>query len=99
MKEKGKLMGHANRIFSVKFAKHDENILASGGWDHNIFLYDVRKQGPTHAMYGPLVCGETLQFHSNGQELVAGSYRNDDCLEVYDLRMIGKDRSISFDTP
>jgi COMPASS component SWD3 len=75
MKEKGKVCGHANRIFAVKFAKHDQNMMASGGWDHNLFLYDIRRQGPTHALYGPLVCGDALQFHSDGHSLVAGSYR------------------------
>lgn len=43
MKEKGHLYGHANRIFSVKFGKADQNMIATGGWDNNIFIYDVRK--------------------------------------------------------
>lgn len=75
MKEKGKLSGHANRIFALKFNKTDQNMLASGGWDNNIFIYDVRKKGPTHAIHGPMVCGEALEFHSDGVSLVAGSYR------------------------
>lgn len=49
-------------------------------------------------MHGPLVCGETLAFHSDGVSLVAGSYRNDDCLEVYDLRKMDRGSVISFDT-
>ena len=97
MKERGKLFGHANRIFCVKFNKTDQNMLASGGWDNNIFLYDVRKKGPTHAMYGPMVCGETIEFHSDGYSLVAGSYRNDNCLEVYDLRKMERYLNIDFD--
>ena len=48
-------------------------------------------------MYGPLVCGDALDFHKDGVSLVAGSYRNDDCLEVYDVRMFKRSRVINFD--
>lgn len=28
--------GHNNRIFSVKYNKGEPDLLASGGWDHNV---------------------------------------------------------------
>jgi WD40 repeat protein len=60
MKERGELPGHSNRIFCVKFSKADQNVLASGGWDKNVYLYDVREQGPVSAILGPMICGETI---------------------------------------
>jgi WD40 repeat protein len=76
------LCGHGSRIFCVKFNKTDENIIASGGWDNNIFLYDIRVKGPITAIYGPLVYGEAIEFHSDGVFMVTGSYRNDEYTEV-----------------
>ena len=32
-------VGHNNRIFCVKFSKHDPNMIFSGGWDQNVFFY------------------------------------------------------------
>ena len=91
------MSGHANRIFCVKFSKADQNILATGGWDNNIFLYDLRKKGPITAMYGPLVCGEAIQFHSDGVTLVTASYRNDECIEIWDLRKFKRSGLIDFE--
>jgi len=97
MKERQKVCGHANRIFCVKFNKADQNMLASGGWDNNVFIYDVRKRGPVLGMYGPLICGEALEFHSDGNTIITGSYRNDNCIEVYDIRMMKRRSVIDFD--
>mmetsp|Transcript_707 Transcript_707/g.990 ORF Transcript_707/g.990 Transcript_707/m.990 type:complete len:215 (-) Transcript_707:240-884(-) len=94
MKEKGKLTGHGNRIFCVKFNKGDQNMIVSGGWDNNIFVYDMRYRGPVHAIYGPHICGDAIDFKSDGYTMLAGSYRGEDALEVYDLRMMKRSRVI-----
>ena len=94
MKEKGRLFGHSNRIFCLKFNKGDSNMLVSGGWDNNVFVYDMRYRGPVHAIYGPHVCGDTLDFKRDGYTMVAGSYRGTDALEVYDMRMMRRSRVI-----
>lgn len=97
MKEKGKMLGHSNRIFCVKFNKGDQNILASGGWDNNVFFYDMRYKGPIHALYGPHVCGDAIDFKSDGVTMVVGSYRGEDALEVFDLRMMRRTRVIDWE--
>lgn len=94
MKEKGNLIGHGNRIFCVKFNKGDQNMLVSGGWDNNVFVYDMRYQGPIHAIYGPHICGDSIDFKRDGYTMVCGSYRGEDALEVYDLRMMKRSRVI-----
>lgn len=33
--------GHTNRIFSLKFSKSDPNMLASGGWDKSVIIWDL----------------------------------------------------------
>jgi WD40 repeat protein len=34
--------GHNGRISSVCYHKEDKNLLVSGGWDKEIFFYDIR---------------------------------------------------------
>lgn len=34
--------GHKERINSICFHKSDPNILLSGGWDYEVFIYDTR---------------------------------------------------------
>jgi WD40 repeat protein len=36
----GEEMGHFNRVSSLKFI--DANLIASGGWDKNVFVWDLR---------------------------------------------------------
>ena len=97
MKEKGRLMGHGNRIFCVKFNKGDQNMLVSGGWDNNVFIYDMRYRGPVHAIYGPHICGDSIDFKSDGHTMICGSYRGEDALEVYDLRMMKRSRIVAWE--
>ena len=100
MKENGeKYPGHSNRIFSVKFNPYDPNMIASGGWDNTVQIYDIRKRGPIHSIYGPHICGEAIDFRSDGTTLLTGSYRGDDVLELWDLRNFSKFRTIDWDGP
>jgi len=42
MKGRGEVIGHSNRIYCVKFNERDYNMLASGGWDNTVKIYDLR---------------------------------------------------------
>jgi len=67
-------------------------MLVSGGWDNNVFVYDMRYRGPVHAIYGPHICGDAIEFKRDGHTMICGSYRGEDALEVYDLRMMKRSR-------
>jgi COMPASS component SWD3 len=100
MKEGGeRFPGHSNRIFAVKFNQNDPNVIASGGWDNTVQIYDIRRRGPVASMYGPHICGEAIDFRSDGTTLLTGSYRGDDVLELWDLRKYQKFRTIDWDGP
>ena len=71
-------------------------MLVSGGWDNNLFVYDMRYRGPVHAIYGPHICGDSIEFKSDGYTMIAGSYRGEDALEVYDMRMMKRSRVIAW---
>lgn len=75
---------HSNRVYSVKFLEENSNLLISGGWDHTILFWDIRVKNPVEYIYGPAIFGDSLDFHSN--MVLAGSWRNENQIELYDIR-------------
>lgn len=99
MKESGLHCGHSNRIFCVKWDYSNPNIVASGGWDNTIQIYDIRRKGPVASFYGPHICGDAIDFKNDGHTLLTGSYRQEEVLELWDLRKNKKFREIEWDGP
>lgn len=99
MKENGDMPGHSNRIFCVRFDPLNSNMLASGGWDNTVQIYDIRKKGTTGSIYGPHVCGDAIDYYNDGFTLLTGSYRQENVLELWDLRKMKKFRDIAWDGP
>jgi WD40 repeat protein len=81
--------GHSNRIFSVKFHPTDENILISGGWDNTVVTWDKRTGGAVSSIFGPHLCGDSLDLHVNPSTgkttLLTGSWRPESPLELWEL--------------
>ncbi|KAJ1562091.1 hypothetical protein HK096_002127 [Nowakowskiella sp. JEL0078] len=75
--------GHSNRAFSVKFHPKDPNILISGGWDNTIQLWDVRTRHAMKSIYGPHICGDSLDFDDTGDRIVTGSYSREDQIQIW----------------
>ncbi len=74
--------GHSNRVFAVRFTE-DPNLLVSGGWDNTIFFWDVRESKTIGFIYGPHICGDSMDIR--GSTLLTGSYSNKDVLQVWDI--------------
>lgn len=49
-----------NTVVSVKFI--DANVFLTGGWDSNVFIWDVRDHKSIDHIYGPNLCGDSLDF-------------------------------------
>lgn len=96
MKERTGFCGHSNRIFSIKFHPFDSNILVSGGWDNTVWIYDVRQRGPVGNIYGPHICGEAIDLRQDGFTLLTGSYRQENPLELWDIRKFEKLKDIDW---
>lgn len=75
--------GHSNRIFTCKFHPNDENTIVSGGWDNTIQLWDLRIGYAVRSIYGPHICGDSLDIVD--KEIVTGSWRPNNQLEVWDF--------------
>jgi COMPASS component SWD3 len=80
--------GHQDRINSIVFHKNKnnnyENILASGGWDSKICLYDLRVKSLIGAIDGPYICGDSLDLKEH--MILCGSYSANTQMQIYDLR-------------
>jgi COMPASS component SWD3 len=76
--------GHSNRVFAVKFVPNDDNLLISGGWDDTILIWDARIGRAVRNIYGPHICGDSLDMC--GFEILSGSWRPENQLELWDFR-------------
>ncbi len=77
--------GHSNRIFAVKFFPNDPNLIISGGWDNTIQIYDMRQQQSIRSIFGPHICGDALDVNKTNNNILAGSWRPDHQLQVFDF--------------
>ena len=87
--------GHSNRVFSVKFT-HDENLLISGGWDNTVHIWDTRVGSTVRLLYGPHICGDALDLRGN--EILTGSWRSTNQLELWDFGSCERIREIPWST-
>ena len=80
--------GHSNRIFSAKFVPRDDNVIATGGWDNTVQVWDVRVGTAVRSLFGPHICGDSLDVA--GSEILTGSWRPEKQLEIWDFGGMGK---------
>lgn len=90
--------GHSNRVFSVKYVPGDENTVVSGGWDNTVQIWDLRTGTSVNSFYGPHICGDSLDVNNNN-EIVTGSWRQNNQLEIWDLSSGEKKADIPWNAP
>eukprot|EP00040_Diaphanoeca_grandis_P007725 m.42074 g.42074 ORF g.42074 m.42074 type:complete len:402 (-) comp18996_c0_seq1:32-1237(-) len=83
-KDKGSIGGHSNRIHSVRYHPTRSSIVVSAGWDGNVCFWDLLKDYPLKQMFGAFICGDALDFCDNNENLLLGSYRDKQQLQVWD---------------
>ena len=64
---------HKDRIQCLKWI--DNNHIASGGWDGNVYVWDIRKEFPVKTMVGPVLYGDGIDVY-NQLLLIADSNEN-----------------------
>ncbi|KAH0569964.1 WD40 repeat protein [Spironucleus salmonicida] len=86
-KETQKLQcGHNNRIFGLAYDSQTSSVLYSGGWDNIVQIWDLRIGQPVQSIHSVQVCGDSIDELDG--KLLIGSWRPNDCLQVYDLRQL-----------
>eukprot|EP00002_Diphylleia_rotans_P003680 TRINITY_DN12561_c0_g1_i5.p1 TRINITY_DN12561_c0_g1~~TRINITY_DN12561_c0_g1_i5.p1 ORF type:complete len:242 (-),score=34.29 TRINITY_DN12561_c0_g1_i5:90-815(-) len=73
-------VGHANRIFSLKYHPRGDNMILSGGWDDTLQIWDVRVGQAVRSIYGPHICGDAIDMEGN--EILTGSWRLENQIQV-----------------
>ncbi|KAG8233855.1 hypothetical protein J437_LFUL006878 [Ladona fulva] len=71
------ITGHSSRVFSIQFHPLNENEFISGGWDNLILFWDKRTQKAVGSIFGPHICGESIDVDTNGQENYCGKWATD----------------------
>ena len=67
------LPGHTNRVFCAKYVAEDPNLIASGGWDQSIKIWDHRIGQCVRSIDGPNICGDSIDIHDGF--ILTGQYR------------------------
>ncbi|CEL91874.1 unnamed protein product [Vitrella brassicaformis CCMP3155] len=83
--EMGAHIGHANRVFSLKFNPTAKHLLVTGGWDHTVQVWDTRSQAAIRTIYGPFVAGDAVDIAADGDTILTGSWRPTEQLQLWDF--------------
>lgn len=78
--------GHSGRIFCVKFFPRDTSTIYSGGWDKTIQFYDTRMGKIANSIYGPEICGESIDV--DGNILASGAWSTKEQIQLWDIRTL-----------
>ena len=81
---------HSNKLFTCKFFYESENLLYSGGWDRHVKFWDVRGNKQTHDLFGPQICGDSIDMSKDGHSFVTGGGSGGEGVECWDLRNLSK---------
>lgn len=78
--------GHSGRIFCVKFFPNNASTIYSGGWDKTIQFYDTRTGKVANSIYGPEICGDSLDM--TGYTLASGAWSTGEQIQLWDVRTL-----------
>lgn len=68
----------------------------SAGWDNTVYFWDLRDGKSFGSIYGPAVSGDALDI--KGHQILTGSWRNKDQLELWDFASRKKISNIEWET-
>ncbi|CAN2390534.1 WD40 repeats, partial [Pristimantis euphronides] len=76
--------GHRSRIFGLTFHPSSEEYFISGGWDDTVQFWDIRQKRSFRKISGPHVCGDALDIDPDTQQILIGSWRKEESLQIWD---------------
>jgi WD40 repeat protein len=82
--------GHQARVVALRAHKKDPNVFISAGMDQQTLVWDIRQQGAVGHFTGPYVTGDAIDTANDGSAILTGSQRDNDQVELWDMRTLGK---------
>ncbi|CAB4011145.1 WD repeat-containing 5-like [Paramuricea clavata] len=79
--------GHMMRIFSVMYLPNDDHVFLSGGWDDTLQWWDSRvdSRHSIKRIFGPHICGDALDILPSNSNILTGSWRKDNSVQIWDF--------------
>mmetsp|Transcript_71237 Transcript_71237/g.230672 ORF Transcript_71237/g.230672 Transcript_71237/m.230672 type:complete len:354 (-) Transcript_71237:200-1261(-) len=77
--------GHSNRIFSLRYHPTEPHIILSGGWDNTVQIWDTRRGHSVRSLWNCYLCGDAVDFSTDGAEILTGSWRTESALQIWDF--------------
>ncbi|KAL8176865.1 UNVERIFIED_CONTAM: hypothetical protein K2H54_040129 [Gekko kuhli] len=73
--------GHWSRVYALTFFPENDERFISGGWDNTVQVTGV---APVRRLSGPHVCGDAVSIDKTGTQILTGSWRRNDTLQIWD---------------
>lgn len=77
--------GHSNRVFSLKYHPQQPHIILSGGWDNTVQIWDTRLGHSIRSLWNCYLCGDSVDFTTDGRHILTGSWRTQEALQLWDF--------------
>lgn len=71
-------------MYAAKFKADEPNVIITGGWDNTVQIWDMRTGVSVRSIYGPHICGDALDIDCTGKQILTGSWRPNDALQLWD---------------
>ncbi|XP_039620790.1 uncharacterized WD repeat-containing protein alr3466-like [Polypterus senegalus] len=81
-----KMDGHRFRVFAVAFHPDMETEFISGGWDNTVQFWDMNQVTAVRKLFGPHICGDALEVDASTNQILTGSWRKENALELWDYK-------------
>lgn len=76
--------GHRCRVYAVRFHPTDSHVFLTGGWDNTVQFWDDREAHSVRKIFGPHICGDSLDIDRLYGHILTGSWRKDEALQIWD---------------
>ncbi|CAG9865391.1 unnamed protein product [Phyllotreta striolata] len=76
--------GPTSRVFAAVWHPKNNYELLTGGWDDTIQFWDLRQPYGIRHIAGCHICGEGIDIHPKGHEILVCSHQTSDALQLFD---------------
>ncbi|XP_060112011.1 uncharacterized WD repeat-containing protein alr2800-like [Heteronotia binoei] len=76
--------GHWSRVYALTFFPENDERFVSGGWDNTVQFWNIQQPHSQRRLSGPHVCGDAVSIDKTGTQVLTGSWRRNDTLQIWD---------------